>query len=132
MELDAVSQIASGARNPTQELEASESRDELFSALDLLPERDRSIITLCYISQLSQREIAVFLGEPVSNINNRLYVSRRRLKDCRRVVPQRDEMFATRIEERVRCKARPSPSTSRWSQRRGVSSLICHRNWLSP
>ncbi len=86
MELDAVSQIASGARNPTQELEASESRDELFSALDLLPERDRSIITL----------------------------------------------FATRIEERVRCKARPSPSTSRWSQRRGVSSLICHRNWLSP
>ena len=110
VELDAASHVATAEQNPDQALDTRQTRDALLAALDALSERDRSIASLFYIGQFSQSEIAAFMDVPASTVNNRLHLSRKRLKkelvnmDNERVNshhPSRDEAFATRINERL-------------------------------
>src|SRR5262245_8366166 len=48
--------------------------------LELLPEHEREIVTLFYLKDCSQQEIASFLGLPLSTVNNRLHDARERMK----------------------------------------------------
>ncbi len=80
-ELDHMSGVAASSLDPAQELESRESQDRLLRALDTLPERDRSIVALFYISRLNHKEIAAFLGVAASRINNRLHFARKRLRE---------------------------------------------------
>lgn len=106
VELDNVSQVAAQS-DPARELENRQQQDQLAAALDALDERDRSITTLFYIGQFTQKEIAAFLDVPTSTINNRLHLSRKRLKkelmnmtteQLQTNRPSRDETFAARID----------------------------------
>jgi RNA polymerase sigma factor (sigma-70 family) len=48
--------------------------------LELLPPRERELVTLFYLKECSQQEIASFLGLPLSTVNNRLHDARERMK----------------------------------------------------
>jgi len=110
VDLETAASVASGGPDPAQALEANESEGRLLRALDSLPERDRAMVTLHYISRLNHREIAAFLGVSAGTVNNRLYSSRKRLREeLTRMTadelqtnrPSRDEEFVARIEGRV-------------------------------
>src|SRR4030095_15411450 len=68
---------------PTQAdvAEEHEMKDRLLSAIDCLPEHERSATMLFYMSGYTQDEIADFLGVPTSTIKKRLFSARKRLRD---------------------------------------------------
>jgi RNA polymerase sigma factor (sigma-70 family) len=76
---------------PERTLEQDETRDAVLAAVAALPQAQREVITLYYIQEHSQREVAAFLGLPVSTVNNRLHAARARLK--RRMVAMARETF---------------------------------------
>jgi len=79
--LDAVGDLAAERAGPHEIVEQRE-RDRLVrQAVRALPEGQRFATTLYYIGGYSQREVAAFLGVPVSTIKNRLYAARKRLKE---------------------------------------------------
>jgi RNA polymerase sigma factor (sigma-70 family) len=95
---------------PTQAdvAEEHEMKDRLLSAIDCLPEHERSATMLFYMSGYTQDEIADFLGVPTSTIKKRLFSARKRLRDMlidmvedslREKRPSRDEAFTTRVIE---------------------------------
>lgn len=110
VDLEKVTSVAPQEGSPEALLDARESEDRLLDALQTLPERDRSIITLFYISQFTQKEIAAFLDVPVSTINNRLHLSRKRLheelvkmtaENLQANRPSRDEAFTASVRQRL-------------------------------
>jgi RNA polymerase sigma factor (sigma-70 family) len=60
--------------------ESTERSDLLRRALSTLPKSERDVVTLFYLNDCSQREIAAFLQLPVTTVNNRLHKARQRLK----------------------------------------------------
>lgn len=97
--------------DPHARLELDELRDRVRRAIDSLPEHERLVTTLFYISEYSQNQISAFLELPVSTVVKRLYTARQRLK--KRMIemfkdelqshrPSRDESFARRVSARLR------------------------------
>ena len=65
-----------------RETEATEHRFEIVKKLlDKLPEGERTVMTLHYLSEMTTREISKFLGVSVEAIRLRLYRARKRLQD---------------------------------------------------
>ncbi len=58
---------------------------QVLEAIDALPQAQREVITLYYIREYSQQEVAAFLEVPVTTVNNRLHAARKQLK--RRILP---------------------------------------------
>ena len=54
-------------------------------AITFLPEKQRQVVTLFYIADYSQKEIAVFLDIPLTTVKKRLHDARRQLKE--RMIP---------------------------------------------
>ncbi len=97
--------VAGGLR-PDEALEEEEMRDRILAVVRALPEAERQVITLFYISEYSQHEIAAFLAIPVSTVKNRLRAGRARLKErmidmakkaLHEEAPSRDDAFADEI-----------------------------------
>lgn len=65
---------------PALLVEQGEVRDQLNAALAALPEAQRTVIALFYISAYSLQEISAFLGIPVGTVKSRLHTARERLK----------------------------------------------------
>ena len=80
MPLETMVEIPSSRRDPADEIEAQETKSLVLAAVDALPEHQRQATTLFYISGFSQKQIANFLGVPVTTVDNRLRASRKRLK----------------------------------------------------
>ncbi|MES2462814.1 MAG: sigma-70 family RNA polymerase sigma factor [Armatimonadota bacterium] len=88
-----------------QALRRGEARN-VHAALEALPETERQVTILFYISDYSQKEIAAFTGISVVGIRKRLASARRRLKerilremqeDLIEVRPSHDAAFAVRV-----------------------------------
>ena len=80
MPLETMLEIPSGGRDPADEIEEQETKSLVLAAVTALPENQRQVTTLFYISGFSQRQIADFLEVPVTTVDNRLRTSRKRLK----------------------------------------------------
>jgi RNA polymerase sigma factor (sigma-70 family) len=78
--LDAANEVAAGASDLVALIEADELKQRVRQAIWTLPPNERTVITLFYISDYSQREIGVFLDLPVMTIKNRLRTARTRLR----------------------------------------------------
>ena len=87
-------------------VEQREMKDRLMSAVDTLPEREREVLMLFYISGYSHKEIGEFLGVPVTTVKKRLHDGRERLRERLMQVfqvavherrPSRDDVFAARV-----------------------------------
>src|SRR5262249_29622228 len=74
--LDAGLDIASTTASPHAEAEKGELIDRVIAAIRALPEHERMVTTLFYISDYSQPEISAFLELPVSTIAKRLFSAR--------------------------------------------------------
>ncbi len=59
----------------------AEERELVLDTVRSLPEHQRTVITLFYINDYSQRQIADFLELPLTTVKKRLYDSRKRLKE---------------------------------------------------
>jgi RNA polymerase sigma factor (sigma-70 family) len=66
---------------PAERAEVRESLKRVTSALAALPDRERSVATLYYLHDQSQREVARFLNLTVSTVNNRLRSARTHLRN---------------------------------------------------
>ena len=80
MPLEAMVEIPSGRRDPADEIEEQETKSLVLAAVAALPENQRQVTTLFYISGFSQKQIADFLEVPVTTVDNRLRASRKKLK----------------------------------------------------
>jgi RNA polymerase sigma factor (sigma-70 family) len=92
--------------DPHQTLEAAEDAAVVHRAINILPEHQRQTITLFYIGQHSQADIAAFLDISVGAVGKRLYDARKNLKEVvldmvkdtlRQDAPSRDEKFTAKV-----------------------------------
>jgi len=74
-------EIPSNADDPQRAFERVETRKAVFTAIQSLPEHERMVVMLFYVSEYSHREISAFLGVPATTVAKRLYSARARLKD---------------------------------------------------
>src|SRR5688500_4236628 len=78
--IEAAAQLVSSTPGPVQPAEEREAVERLLAAINALPPAEREATVLFYLQERSQREVAAFLGVPVSTVNNRLRTARKRLK----------------------------------------------------
>lgn len=102
--LDDALDLPDGDAGPDERAERTEAREQVLNAVMALPAAYREVVALYYTGDFSQREVAEFLGLPVTTVNNRLHAARQRLKggllpmvkdDFRRHAPSGD--FADKI-----------------------------------
>ena len=75
-----------------REIEASECRHEMVKVLlQKLPESERTVVTLYYLSEMTAKEISSFLGVSVNTIKSRLQRARKRLRGKEALLT--DEIF---------------------------------------
>src|SRR5262249_5669427 len=66
--------------DPSEKVEEHESEERLKQALHRLPEHERTVTELFYLSEYSQHEIAERLALPVTTVKKRLQYARKHLK----------------------------------------------------
>lgn len=103
--------LASTASDPHVTAEQHELVDRVLAEIKALPEHERMVTTLFYVSEYSQLEISAFLELPVSTIGKRLFSARQRLRErmlerfkdnLRDRRPSRDSVFADQVNARLR------------------------------
>src|SRR6185503_7328777 len=72
--------ISSSDSEPSTVAEKRETTNRVLNVVGALPESQREVITLFYMNEYSQEDIADFLNVPLSTIKNRLYAGRQKLK----------------------------------------------------
>lgn len=65
---------------PDEIAEDNDQMDKIQSAIDMLPEAERTVVTLYYMSEYSQKEIGAFLNIPAKTVKSRLHTARQKLK----------------------------------------------------
>ena len=112
--LDTVADLGSAGASPAQIAERRQVREKVRDAVQTLSEPQRVVTTLFYLQCYSQREIADFLGVPVSTVKKRLFDARQHLKErmidmvnetLRDDLP--DELFSQRVVEELLDRPRP-------------------------
>jgi RNA polymerase sigma factor (sigma-70 family) len=104
--MEAAVDLAAPQLGPAEMAERREMQEAVRQAIRSLPEGERVVTVLFYISEYSQPEIAAFIGLSVIAVKKRLAAARRRLRermitviqdDLRAQRPSRDERFAARV-----------------------------------
>ena len=102
--VEAVGELASSDPGPDIVAETRLARDQLLTVVRALPRAESEVITLFYMGERSQREIAGFLNISVDTVKNRLRSGRGKLqrglldmtgKTLRDQAPSRDDAFVT-------------------------------------
>ncbi len=106
--LEAVQEQPSATPNQAEVMEQREMKRQVWAAIDALPEHERSVVLLYYLSGYSQLEISAFLDVTVTAIKKRLFSARQRLREMlldvvadtlRASRPSQDERFAASVLE---------------------------------
>ncbi|MCA9621232.1 MAG: sigma-70 family RNA polymerase sigma factor [Myxococcales bacterium] len=97
----------STASDPSDRLEARQTRRELLAAVDALPEPLRVVTALHYLAGLPLGDVATFVDLPLTTIKKRLFTARKRLReeDLMATTPMTPTPFAHRIELFVAIRA---------------------------
>jgi len=72
--------VFSAEAGPERRMERRQQYRAVLAAIGRLPRPLREVVTLFYVHECSQQDIATFLGVPVSTVNNRLHAARAQLK----------------------------------------------------
>jgi len=108
LSIEEVRDQPSESPSPAEVMERNEMRDRLVGALETLPEKQRSVLVLHYMSGHSLAELSAFLNVPVGTVKKRLHDGRERLHDLllddltdglRIRRPSRDLSFAEGVVE---------------------------------
>jgi RNA polymerase sigma factor (sigma-70 family) len=111
-ELDAARSIRAVDPTPHERLERDERAAATRQAIHELPEQERVAVTLVYLSDRPQKEVAQFLGVSLALVKKRLYSARQRLKGRLQTVsdqlnqsrPSRDDEFTDRVASYLNAK----------------------------
>ena len=109
--MEAAMGVSIDAPDQTERMEAQETQSLVHAAIEALPEHERIVTALFYLTEYSQQKIAEFLDLSLPTVKKRLQRSRSRLKE--RMVkivkdtfeghrPSRDDQFANEIVEMIR------------------------------
>lgn len=122
--LEVAEQVPTKAPGPVEIYEQRELQAFVANALQQLPEEQRLVISLFYLSGYSHQEVADFLQLTKSQVNNRLYTARNTLKErifamtkttLSEQRPSNDEHFTNGVIERIRL-ANPTQDFPRIAQ----------------
>ncbi len=101
-------EIPARTKDPAEALEARETWMQLQAAVQALPMHERQVIHLFYIGDYSRKTIATFLDVPVSTVDNRLRIARRKLKErmsdmqtLSNNAPSHDDRFVQQVRASV-------------------------------
>ena len=109
--LEVADNVPTRAPGPVEIYEQRELEAFVATALQQLPEEQRLAITLFYLSGYSHQEVADFLNLKKSQVNNRLYSARNKLKERMFAMtkealneqrPSNDDRFANQVIDRIR------------------------------
>jgi RNA polymerase sigma-70 factor (ECF subfamily) len=78
---EAVPVDAPAAATPVQAVIARERAEQLWRAIDALPDKLRLVIVLAGIEEHDVREVAILLDLPEGTVKSRLFLARQRLKE---------------------------------------------------
>jgi RNA polymerase sigma factor (sigma-70 family) len=78
--LDQAEAVPAAEIRPDQRLEHKQRMAPVQDAITRLPAPLREVVTLFYVHECSQQDVATFLGLPVTTVNTRLHAARRQLK----------------------------------------------------
>ena len=78
--LDSADAVAGDEPSPARRVERRQEVGAVLAAIAELPRPLREVVTLYYVHDCSQQDIATFLGVPVTTVNNRLHAARAQLK----------------------------------------------------
>jgi RNA polymerase sigma factor (sigma-70 family) len=124
--------------NQAEAMEQREMKNQVWAAIDSLPEHERAAVALYYFSGYSQAEVGAFLGAPVTAIKKRLFSARERLRErlmdvvadtLRQHRPSRDEGFAASVMALL-AAARAGDVTRIGELLRQNRRLLQARDWL--
>lgn len=108
---DVADKVPTTAPGPVEIYEQRELQTFVANALQQLPEEQRLAITLFYLSGYSHQEVADFLNLKKSQVNNRLYSARNKLKERMFAMtkaalneqrPSNDDAFTNQVIDRIR------------------------------
>lgn len=108
--LDSVPEPSDPARTPDVDLEDRETKGQVHAALQSLPDCERQIAMLFYISAYSRQQIADFLQVPMKSVIYRLRSARRLLKErmigmskqtLQETAPSRNDAFTQDVMNRL-------------------------------
>jgi len=104
--LDAILDVPALDCDPFLAYEQVERQIRVYAAIRALPEHERMVTALFYISDYSQNEIAAFLEVPVTTVKKRLFDARKKLREGMEEMvrdtlqekrPSRNEQFAETV-----------------------------------
>jgi RNA polymerase sigma factor (sigma-70 family) len=96
--LDAAHAVPAGDGGPDRRLEQAQQLGTVLDAIGRLPVSHREVVTLFYVHECTQQDIATFLGLPVTTVNNRLHSARAQLKR-RTLTMVKDALEAHRLPD---------------------------------
>jgi RNA polymerase sigma-70 factor (ECF subfamily) len=73
--------MACAARSPAETAGSRDRADDLWRAIDMLPEKLRIVVVLASIEGHQVGEVASLLGLPEGTVKSRLFIARQRLKE---------------------------------------------------
>jgi RNA polymerase sigma factor (sigma-70 family) len=80
LSLEAALGVSANGTGPDHRAEEREQVAAVLGAIAELPSPVREVMTLFYIHECTQQDLATFLGLPVTTVNNRLHAARQQLK----------------------------------------------------
>ena len=101
-------ELTSREKQPDQIAQENEMQTFVQEAIETLPENEQQVVSLFYISDYSQQEVATFLDVPTSTVKNRLRSARKRLQErlfdmlkdnINENRPSKDDQFVQRVHE---------------------------------
>jgi RNA polymerase sigma factor (sigma-70 family) len=96
--LDVAAAMPAADGAPDVRLERDQRIATVLEAIGRLPASLREVVTLFYVHECTQQDIATFLGLPVTTINNRLHAARAQLKR-RTLTMVKDTLEAHRLPD---------------------------------
>ena len=96
--LAAADAVAAEGSRPDDHIEQGQQVATVLGAIARLPATLREIVTLFYVHDCTQQDIATFLGLPVTTVNNRLHAARTQLKR-RTLTMVKDTLEAHRLPD---------------------------------
>ncbi len=90
--------VASEERGPDHQLEQGQRIAVVLDAIGRLSDDLREVVTLFYVHECTQQDIATFLGIPLTTVNNRLHATRAQLKR-RTLTMVKDTLEAHRLPD---------------------------------
>lgn len=96
--LTAVEAVAADVVEADRRIERDQTIGTVFAAIAHLPRTLREVVTLFYVHDCSQQDIATFLGLPLTTVNNRLHAARTQLKK-RMVTTMKETLHAHQLPD---------------------------------